>query len=209
MSHVVLLGDSIFDNAGYVPDERSVIEQMRSHLPPDWQATLLAVDGDVTEDVLRQTRRLPGSATHLALSCGGNDAIRRSGILKEKIDSVAEGFEVAAYLRREFRTNYRKTLEHLLSFEKSLAVCTVYDAVPGLSEAEKSALALFNEVILKEAFAEKLPVVDLRLICDDAEDYSALSPIEPSAIGGDKITQVIADLLYTHNFSARRSVIYS
>ena len=207
--HAVLLGDSIFDNAGYVPGEPSVIEQIRRYLESSWQATLLAVDGDVTEDVPRQTQGLPNDATHLIMSCGGNDALRRSSILKEKASSVAEGFEVAALLRDEFRANYQSTLTHLLSFQKPLAVCTVYDAIPGLGEAEKSALAMYNEIILKEAFIARLPVIDLRLICDDTRDYSALSPIEPSSAGGDKITQVIAELLQTHDFSARRSVIYS
>ncbi len=207
--HAVLLGDSIFDNAGYVPGEPSVIEQIQRHLGSSWRATLLAVDGDVTEDVFEQARSLPDDATHLIMSCGGNDALRRSSVFKEKISSVAEGFEVAALLRGEFRANYRRVLEHLLSFKKPLAVCTVYDAVPGLSEAKNSALAIYNEIILKEAFAKSIPVVDLRLICDDTRDYSALSPIEPSSAGGDKITQVIAELLQTHDFSARRSVIYS
>lgn len=79
----------------------------------------------------------------------------------------------------------------------------------GLSEAENSASAMYNEIILEVAFAEKLPVVDLRLICGNASDYSTLSPIEPSSIGGKKITRVIANLLQHHDFSVRRSVIYS
>ena len=33
MSHVVLLGDSIFDNASYVPGRPAVIDQMRTSLP--------------------------------------------------------------------------------------------------------------------------------------------------------------------------------
>ena len=209
MNHVVLVGDSIFDNAGYVPGEPSVVEQVRDYLPSSWQTTLLAVDGDVTEDVPRQTRGLPSGTTHIVMSCGGNDALRRSSVLAEKIGSVAEGFEMAALLRDEFRESYQETLSHLLSFQKPLAVCTIYNAVPGLSRAENSALALYNEIILKEAFAEKLPVVDLRLICDHVGDYSALSPIEPSAVGGEKIARVITELLQTHDFTAQRSVIYS
>lgn len=53
MRHVVLLGDSIFDNARYVPDRPPVIEQLQKALPPGWRASLLAVDGAVTEDVAR------------------------------------------------------------------------------------------------------------------------------------------------------------
>jgi hypothetical protein len=33
MPHIVLLGDSIFDNAAYVPGELPVIEQLRARLP--------------------------------------------------------------------------------------------------------------------------------------------------------------------------------
>ena len=52
MNHIVLLGDSIFDNAAYVGGGPDVIEQLKSILPRDWQATLLAVDGSVTTDVI-------------------------------------------------------------------------------------------------------------------------------------------------------------
>ena len=51
MSHVVLLGDSIFDNAAYVAGGPDVVEQLRERLPAGSQATLCAVDGAVTRDV--------------------------------------------------------------------------------------------------------------------------------------------------------------
>jgi len=72
MGHVVLLGDSIFDNAIYVPGKPPVIEQLRNQLPSEWKTTLLAVDGNVTKDVLSQTSSLPEDSSHLIISCGGN-----------------------------------------------------------------------------------------------------------------------------------------
>ena len=62
MNHVVLLGDSIFDNAAYVPGGPAVIEHLRKELPPGWKGTLVARDGAVTDDVPRQvgaSRRTP------------------------------------------------------------------------------------------------------------------------------------------------------
>ena len=62
MSHVVLLGDSIFDNAAYVRGGPDVIRQLREVLPPGWTGTLRAVDGAVTASVPRQLqgcRRTP------------------------------------------------------------------------------------------------------------------------------------------------------
>jgi len=46
-NHIVLCGDSIFDNGSYVRGEPDVAEQVREQLP-DSKVTLLAVDGNVT-----------------------------------------------------------------------------------------------------------------------------------------------------------------
>jgi hypothetical protein len=113
MNHIVLLGDSIFDNASYVPGKPAVIEQLRHRLPGNCEATLLAVDGDVTSDVMGQTDRLP-----------------------------------------------------------------------------------------------KVPVIDLRLVCNESTDYSEISSIEPSASGGEKIAQTIVKLIERHDFTKDQSVIY-
>ena len=48
------LATRVFDNGVYVPGEDAVIEQLRTELPRDWHATLLARDGDVTADVCLQ-----------------------------------------------------------------------------------------------------------------------------------------------------------
>jgi hypothetical protein len=209
MKHVVLLGDSIFDNAVYVPGKPAVIEQLRSKLSPNWKATLLAVDGDVTRGVLRQTANLPGDASHLVISSGGNDALGYSGILSEPANSVADVLQRFTSIRTEFKNNYKNMLAHVLSFNKPTAVCTIYDSIPGLEPIAVTALAMFNDVILREAFVAKVPIIDLRLTFIDSADYSEISPIEPSAIGGEKITQAISRLLNNHDYSQSCSVVYT
>jgi hypothetical protein len=52
--HIVLLGDSILDNASYVPGGPSVVEHVRRFLPTGWKATLVAVDGATVSAVFRQ-----------------------------------------------------------------------------------------------------------------------------------------------------------
>ena len=83
-------------------------------------------------------------------------------------------------------------LEAVLSRGLATVVCTVYDKIPGLTPAEHAGLCLFNEAILLEAFRAAVPVIDLRLICTEASDYSEMSPIEPSESGGAKIAQAVA-----------------
>jgi hypothetical protein len=208
MGHVVLLGDSIFDNARYVPDRPSVIEQLRQSLPDSWRATLLAVDGHITEDVGSQLRDLPRDATHLVVSAGGNDALGESYILAEAASTVGEALTLLHDVRTPFRQAYRTMLQTLTAIGKPAAVCTIYDAIPGLGLAEQTALASFNEVILREAFLARVPVIDLRLVCGHTSDYSHVSSIEPSAVGGAKITKVIAEMVTTHDFASGRSAIY-
>src|SRR5205814_5553014 len=122
----------------------------------------------------RQWDHIPQDATHLVLSVGGNDALDYSGlILHESADSFAEVLSQLAGIQLEFRQNYRQVLQRLLSYEKPLAACTVYDAIPGLSSAEAAGLCLFNDVILREAVSAQVPLIDLRLVCAEARDYSA------------------------------------
>lgn len=208
MGHVVLLGDSIFDNARYVPDRPAVIEQVRRGLPAGWHPTLLAVDGHVVADVRWQLSRMPADATHLFISVGGNDALGERGILHQTVGSVADALVVLNDMQDQFRKDYHETLRSVLALGKPTAVCTVYDAVPGLESEARIALGLFNEVILRAAFMAGLPVIDLRLVCTHSSDYSPVSPIEPSVTGDAKIARLIAEIATTHDFGQSRSAAY-
>ena len=80
MTHIILLGDSIFDNKAYVPDGPAVVEQVAAIFGLGTTVSLLAVDGDVSTDVKEQTKRMPEDASHLFLSVGGNDALQAAWI---------------------------------------------------------------------------------------------------------------------------------
>jgi hypothetical protein len=202
MGHIVLLGDSVFDNASYVPGEMSVIEQLREELP-GWQASLRAVDGHVTTDILGQLRNLPDNVSHLVLSCGGNDALNQISHMTAPTNSIEVALNRLADIREAFEKDYRLMLEGVLKLGHPTAVCTIYEHVPGLNRALHVGLCLFNDVILREAARFRVPVIDLRLICVEPQDYSAISPIEPSSLGGRKIVRAIASLMQFHDFSTK------
>lgn len=209
MSHVVLLGDSIFDNASYVPGSPAVIDQLRKQLPSGWRATLLAVDGDCIRHVPDyQLKKLPADATHLAISAGGNDALGHSGLLRESTMTMFEFLGQLVEAQRDFRREYQRMLEAVLAQGKPTVVCTVYDSVPGLEAAAATALSVFNDCIVREAFSAGLPLIDIRLVCDEPGDYAPISPIEPSVHGGEKIAAAIAKTLSTHNFGLQRTSVY-
>jgi hypothetical protein len=98
MTHIVLLGDSIFDNAAYVGNQPDVIRQLRRKLPDSWNTTLKAIDGDKINDVYAQLKDLPEDATHLILSVGGNNALSHIGILNQSVVLSAQVFNELAKL---------------------------------------------------------------------------------------------------------------
>ncbi|RJU00220.1 SGNH/GDSL hydrolase family protein [Arthrobacter frigidicola] len=193
--HAVLLGDSIFDNAAYVPGGPDVVRQLRGALPPDWRASLLAVDGDVIAGVERQLRSLPSDATHLVVSVGGNDALQSAYLLDEKVATVAAALVRLSAAQRQFAVAYDAMLEAVTAVGLPVAVCTVYDTPPGEPNQPviRTALAVFNDCITRAAFSRGVSLIDLRLICDEDGDYA--NPIEPSVQGGAKIARSVASLL--------------
>ncbi len=212
MTHLVLLGDSIFDNAAYVPGELPVIEQLRQALPAGDRASLLAVDGDCIQDVARQLTGLPADATHLALSVGGNDALGYGAQLQETATDLPRALEQLAAMKTEFDARYAAMLDAVLAARRPTLLCTIYDrcplADPGWRLLAFTALSAFNDCITRQAIARGLPLLDLRLVCSEPSDYSALSPIEPSAAGGEKIARGLARVVGEHDFGRSHAAAY-
>ena len=212
MTHIVLLGDSVFDNGPYVASGRDVTSSLRRRLPPGWQATLLAQDGAVLANVHDQAQSLPSEGTHLFVSAGGNDGLRWMGIFGEPVASVAEALERLAAIRREFQTRYQAMLDEVSTSAPGLpmAICTIYDVrfpEPAFREAVLSALTLLNDIITREAGQRGLPLLDLRTLLDEDADFA--NPIEPSAQGSEKLASAILEVVQEHDFTVTRSTIFT
>lgn len=205
--HVVLLGDSIFDNKAYVDGGPDVTEQLRQELPDDWSCTLLALDGDRISDVVRQLRSLPPDTTQLVVSVGGNDALGFAYLLEEHAGSVADALLILSKAQDSFASEYAPMLEAVASMGLPAAVCTIYDTPPSGPDQRiiRTAVALFNDCITRAAFARGVSLVDLRLICTEDLDYA--NPIEPSAQGGRKIARAIAALVSAKGKEQRSVVV--
>jgi len=208
--HLVLLGDSIFDNAAYVPGRRpAVIDQVRTRLPDGWLATLLAKDGSVINDVHRQLGGLPRDATHLVLSAGGNDVLFEVGALRESVETVGAGLRLLADVRDRFERDYRRLLGAIGARGLAAGVCTIYNPSSDdeLFQREVvTALAVFNDCVMRVARETGFPVLDLRAICTEAADF--VNAIEPSVHGGAKIAEAVCRNFVAHDFGRRQTVIF-
>ena len=193
MPHLVLLGDSILDNAAYTSGGPAVIEQLKAILPIGWHALLKAVDGATTVDIVDQLAGLPPDASHLVLSVGGNDALGRAGILQAPTASVGNALLMLDVVVQEFEKNYRRAVGACLQCHLQLILCTIYHGNFIDSRYQRMvsmALRLFNDVIIRAAMEKNLRVIDLRTVCRLPEDYA--NPVEPSSVGGEKIANAIA-----------------
>ena len=193
MPHIALLGDSIFDNGAYTSGGPDVVTQLRRVLPAGWEASLVAVDGHVTADILRQLTRLPAGVTHLALSVGGNDALQCLPVLDRPTRDLRQGMATLSALMDQFESQYAAAVEACVDCGLPMTVCTIYNGC--FPDASFQGVAtvfvtLFNDVILRTAARHLLPVVDLRVVCSDPADYA--NPIEPSSTGGAKIARALA-----------------
>jgi hypothetical protein len=125
MIHIILLGDSVFDNAAYVSRDPDVhLRQLEQMLPQGRKATLLARDGAVISEIGSQLRGLPSDATHLAISVGGNDALRESGVLESSALSAADALTKLAEIGDGFGRAYGSMLTEVSRVGLPTAVCT-------------------------------------------------------------------------------------
>jgi lysophospholipase L1-like esterase len=190
--HVVLLGDSILDNAAYTRGRPDVVSQLRRMLPDGWRATLCAVDGASTAGLRGQLELVPRDATHLVISIGGNDALQNCDLLTLPVTTSGQTLRAFAARVNRFERDYRAAIARAVALGRRTLVCTVYNGAlpPEDAVVARVALAMFNDVILRTAIDLGLTAVELRSICTERADYA--NPIEPSEQGGSKIAAAIA-----------------
>ncbi len=224
MRKITLFGDSIFDNQPYVYNGESVIDCLKTVLNGTADAELRAVDGSVTEQVIEQLKRAPSDISHIFISSGGNDGLAANTLLSgmvpleiakkqskllKNLTNVKNSFEVLALIQQEFRVVYRKMLTQAKKANVPVTVCTIYDKNPSMQPWQYGALSVFNDVITYEAVKFGASIIDLRAVCEEKEDYSDISPIEPSGQGARKIAAVIKRVFEEQVGTERYSRIYS
>lgn len=208
--HVVLLGDSILDNKLHVqPGEPDVQAQIKVLLSAADRATLLAVDGSSTHDVIAQLARLPADATHLIVSMGGNDILGFMALMGDSVRTVADALMRIGALAGTFEQDYRRALDTVLRYNLPATLCTIYNprySDPKQRQMVMTGLTVFNDVIIRAAFKAGVPLIDLRMVCDDDADFA--NALEPSAHGGAKIARSIVNVVREHDFNVPKTVLY-
>ena len=200
MAYVSLLGDSIIDNKIYVnPGELSVKEHLEDQ--SGYVFNQIAVDGHTTDDVIEyQLGKVNNKlTTHNVLSIGGKDLLWHLGFLKNNIELTAiEILEQAVVLLAPIKNRYRTIVQNLSQQNPNLLLCTVYEGnlvgdsfYSDVAFASKAMVSMFNDIVFSTGSSFKADVIELRNIFTTPDDYA--NPIEPSHIGGKKLSKEILD----------------
>jgi len=109
----------------------------------------------------------------------------------------------------EFESDYAMALQSVLDKNLATAACTFYylnEADPHTQKLLCTALALFNDVIIRLASRAGIPLIDLRMVCNQPADYA--NPIEPSSQGARKIAAAILGLIADADFSRSQTQVF-
>ena len=201
--HLVLLGDALQNiDMGVEPAEAVLVPKPRN----PWKLTVLE-----PPQVLERgwARAIPLDATHIGICLDGGWAIEASGLLRGEAKSIRSALKSLAVAADQFEEIFAKLIATALEAGLPTVVCTL---VPSRHlEASRrrvaaTALAIFNDRILRQAFWAKLSVVELRLICDEDSDYASETLL--SRAGVRKVANVGRAALYEVSREPGRTRVY-
>ena len=207
LRHVVLLGDALLD--AYSSIDKTPGEFEDALLPGTRDQWKISVVSAVEIERAGPALVLPKDATHAIIFIEGNYAIEQSGLLHSRPGAQGETLEQLSFAADEFE----RTLERLIHVAKSarlvIMVCTMFQPNykdPLRQRAACAALAVFNDRVTKRAAAARVSLIDLRLICNEPDDYD--KPTQLSKGGLQKAANVIRFAMFELDDGASRSQVF-
>jgi hypothetical protein len=201
--HLVLLGDAL-QNIDFGEDPAEAVLVPRPRNP--WRLTVLEAPHALRPGRIQE---IPPDATHVAICVDGGWAIDASGLLHGEAQSVRGALSALAAAADAFEEIYDRLIAAALEAGRPSIVCTLVPArhsEPSQQRIASTALAIFNDRILRRAFAAQLSVVELRLVCDEESDYASETLL--SRTGVRKVANVARSALYEISREPGRSRVY-
>ncbi len=201
--HLVLLGDALQNiDLGKGQAETALVPQPRN----PWKLTVLQ-----PPEVLRQgrVRAIPAGVTHIAICVDGGWAIETSGLLQGSARAIREALDTLAWAADEFENMFTRLIAAAAEAGVPTIVCTLVPAryvEPSQQRVAATALAIFNDRLLRRAVAARLSVVELRLVCDEDGDFASETLL--SRTGVRKVANVARSALYDISRNPGRTRVY-
>ena len=201
--HLALLGDALQNiDLGSGEIESALVPRPRN----PWKLTVLQALPTLRRGHVRE---IPEDATHVVISIEGAWAIEASGLLQGGTHTISEALETLCTAADEFECILAGMIAAAQETGLPTVVCTLVPAryvKPAQHRVAATALAIFNDRVLRRAFAARLPIVDLRMVCDEDGDYASETLL--SRAGVRKAANVIRAALYEVSVLAERTRVY-
>lgn len=201
--HLVLLGDALENiEMGTEAPESVLVPRPRN----PWKLTILEAP-----HVLERgwSRAIPIDATHIGICIDGGWAIEASGLLRGGARSVSEALETLADAADRFEEVFAKLVLSAREAGLPTVVCTLVPSrheEPARRRAAGTALAIFNDRIVRQSVAASLSIVDLRFVCDEDGDFASETLL--SRAGVRKVANVARSALYEVSREPGRTRVY-
>lgn len=206
--HVVLLGDALLD--AYRTIDKTPGKFESSILPgtgnDDWKLSVVPA-----AEIARvgPAHPLPRDATHAMIFIEGNHAIAQSGLLDERPQAQRPTLEQLSLAADEFERTLSRLIDVAQAARLVIMVCTMFYPNykdPVRQRTASAALALFNDRVTKRAAAARACLIDLRLACNEPEDYDM--PTLLSKNGVQKVANIVRFAMYELDAGARRTEVF-
>lgn len=178
---IILLGDSVLNNAIYVPPDQSVEAYLKQYTNNLYN---YAKDGATIPDIYSQIEKISLQfnkiTSFLFISAGGNDILNKSKELTE--DQINALFK--QYM--DVIQAIRKKLPSI-----NITILNLYQPTDPRYQVYKPSIDKWNTLIQESStkVGEMYNVIDLNAILDNANDF--IYEIEPSPTASQKIANVI------------------
>src|ERR1039458_10136592 len=207
LRHVVLLGDALLDAYSSIDKTPGKFED--ALLPGTRDQWKISVVSAAEVERAGPTLVLPRDATHAIIFIEGNYAIEQSGLLHSRPDAYGQMLEQLSLAADEFE----RTLERLIHVAKAarlvIMACTMFQPNykdPVCQRTACAALAVFNDRVTKRAAEARVSLIDLRLICNEPDDYD--KPTQLSKSGLQNAAKLIPFAMFELDAGARRSEVF-
>ena len=200
--HLVLLGDALQNIEMGEEAETLLVPRPRN----PWKLTVLEPPQLLQQ---RRVRAIPSEATHIGICVDGGWAIETSGLLKGGARSISDALGSLAAAADQFEEAFARLIAAAVEAGVPTIVCTLVPARHQEASRQRvaaTALAIFNDRILRSATAAKLSIVDLRLVCDEEGDYASETLLSRSGVR--KVANVARSALYEISREPGRTRVY-
>jgi len=207
LRHVVLLGDALID--AYSSIDKTPGEFEEALLPGTRDQWQISVVSAAEVERAGPALVLPKDATHAIIFIEGNHAIEQSGLLHSWPDADGQTLEQLALAADEFELTLGRLIHVAQAARLVIMVCTMFQPNykdPARQRTACAALAIFNDRVTKRAVAARVSLIDLRLICNEPEDYD--KPTQLSKSGLQKAANVIRFAMFELEAGAPRSEVF-